>query len=170
VEQPNGDRVSYEYDADGIRVSATVNGETTDFLVDKNRAYAQVLEEFKSDDSVTLYVYGHDLITQVRDGESLFYEVDGLGSTRGLTDDNGELVDEYQYEAFGGLIGSSGTSENNYLFAGEQFDEGVEQYYLRDRFYDQGAGRFTRRDVFQGRKMSQLPCINIFILMRIQSI
>ena len=35
----------YDYDADGIRVSSETNGAVTDFLVDKNRDYAQVLEE-----------------------------------------------------------------------------------------------------------------------------
>jgi YD repeat-containing protein len=40
VQNSNGDAVSYAYDADGVRVSKTVNGVTTEFLLDKNRDYA----------------------------------------------------------------------------------------------------------------------------------
>lgn len=37
AEMPNGDLAEYVYDDEGIRVSSTVNGETTSFLLDKNR-------------------------------------------------------------------------------------------------------------------------------------
>ncbi|MEG3875744.1 hypothetical protein QT983_30915, partial [Microcoleus sp. Z1_B5] len=85
----NGDAISYSYDADGVRVSKTVNGVTTEFLVDKNRDYAQVLEESVNDALIASYVYGLDLISQERGNVDSFYLVDGLGSTRGLTDGNG---------------------------------------------------------------------------------
>jgi RHS repeat-associated protein len=48
-------------------------------------------------------------------------------------------------------LDSTGEVENDYLFAGEQFDGELEQYYLRQRFYDAGVGRFTRRDTYEGR-------------------
>jgi YD repeat-containing protein len=43
VSAPNLSNISYAYDADGVRVSKTVNGVKTEYLVDKNRDYAQVL-------------------------------------------------------------------------------------------------------------------------------
>ena len=76
--------------------------------------------------------------------------MDGLGSTRALTDKAGNVTDTYDYEAFGELVDLSGESENDYLFAGEQFDGGLGQYYLRQRYYEQGVGRFTRRDTYEG--------------------
>ncbi len=100
---------------------------------------------------VTVYLYDLDLISQIRGGEQDFYHVDGLGSTRALTDEAGNVTDTYDYEAFGELIDSTGEVENSYLFAGEQFDEGLGQYYLRQRYYEQGIGRFTRRDTYEGR-------------------
>jgi RHS repeat-associated protein len=60
-------------------------------------------------------------------------------------------VATYTYDAFGELLDSTGEVENDYLFAGEQFDGELEQYYLRQRFYDAGVGRFTRRDTYEGR-------------------
>jgi RHS repeat-associated protein len=48
-------------------------------------------------------------------------------------------------------VASSGSIENDYRFAGEQYDENLERYYLRQRYYDAGIGRFTRRDTYEGR-------------------
>ena len=36
------------------------------------------------------------------------------------------------------------------LFAGEQFDNNLNKYYLRARYYDQSVGRFTQMDTWQG--------------------
>ncbi|MCC3595807.1 MULTISPECIES: putative Ig domain-containing protein [unclassified Microcoleus] len=142
--------VSYAYDADGVRVSKTVNGVTTEYLVDGNRDYAQVLEESVNDVLSASYVYGLDLISQERGNVDSFYLVDGLGSTRGLANASGVVTDTYSYDAFGNLIGVSGGTKNDYLFAGEQFDSNLDQYYLRQRYYNQNSGRFTRRDAYEG--------------------
>ncbi len=79
-----------------------------------------------------------------------FFHYDGLGSTRSLSDSSGNLTDTYNYEAFGELLNLTGTTDNNYLFAGEQLDANLEQYYLRARYYDQGIGRFTQQDTWMG--------------------
>ena len=60
------------------------------------------------------------------------------------------MTDAYWYDAYGNLVDRVGNSENDYLFAGEQFDERLGQYYLRQRYYDPATGRFTRRDTWEG--------------------
>jgi RHS repeat-associated protein len=150
VQNSNAEVVSYSYDADGVRVSKTVNGVTTEYLVDDNRDYAQVLEERVNDALTASYVYGWDLISQERGVNDSFYLMDGLASTRGLTDASGVVTDTYTYDAFGNAITSTGDTANNYLFAGEQFDEALGQYYLRQRYYAPGVGRFTRVDSYEG--------------------
>jgi len=60
------------------------------------------------------------------------------------------VTDTYAYDAFGNLIMSAGGTANNYLFAGEQFDPNLGGYYLRQRYYNPGVGRFTRRDTYEG--------------------
>ncbi|WP_221798979.1 RHS repeat-associated core domain-containing protein, partial [Oceanobacter mangrovi] len=62
----------------------------------------------------------------------------------------GNITDQYQYEAFGSLLNQTGDSDNYYLYTGEQYDENLDQYYLRARYYDQGVGRFTQMDEFVG--------------------
>ena len=68
-----------------------------------------------------------------------------------MSDNTGTLTDEYNYEAFGDVLSQTGTTENSYLFTGEQFDTTLDQYYLRARYYDQGVGRFTQADTWMGR-------------------
>ncbi len=147
---PDG-TTEYAYDADGIRVRSVTDGVVTNYLVDKNRPYAQVLEERDDAGSLTVsYVYGDDLISQRRGGSVSYYHYDGLGSTRVLTDDAGGVTDTYTYEAFGDLIDHIGETENNYLFTGEQYDPNAGFYYLRARCYNAGNGRFISQDSWQG--------------------
>jgi RHS repeat-associated protein len=150
VETPDGRAIDYQYDTTGIRVSSTVGGVTTQYLIDSNRDYAQVLEEYVDGVRSVSYVYGRDLISQERSSGTSFYLVDGLGSTTALANVNGNVTDTYSYEAFGELEGQSGSTENSYLFTGEQFDQNLGEYYLRQRYYDTETGRFTRRDVYEG--------------------
>jgi transposase-like protein len=130
VQSSNGDAISSAYDADGVRVSKTVNGVTIEYLVGKNLPYAQVLEELVNDSAIASYVSGLDLISQERGNADSYYLVDGLGSTRGLTNTSGAVTDTYAY-AFGNLIASGGNIENDYLFAGEQFDEDLYQFTMK---------------------------------------
>ncbi|MES9863933.1 MAG: polymorphic toxin-type HINT domain-containing protein [Candidatus Thiodiazotropha sp. LLP2] len=148
VEQ-GGNTTEYAYNPNGIRTSKHENGVTTSYVVDENRDYAQVLIEDDGTAQVS-YTYGDDLISQERNGEAYFYHYDGLGSTRSLTDSLGSLANTYDYEAFGEVLGQTGSVENGYLFAGEQFDSTLDQYYLRARYYDQSQGRFTQQDTWMG--------------------
>jgi RHS repeat-associated protein len=145
-----GTQTAYSYNVNGIRDSKTEAGVTTSYVVDSNRDYAQVLEEIVNDTTTVQYSYGHDLLNQNRNDEFKFYQYDGLGSTRSLTNSTGDITDTYDYEAFGEVINETGTTENNYKFTGEQFDSSLDQYYLRARYYDQGVGRFTQQDTYMG--------------------
>lgn len=143
--------LGYRYNHDGIRVASIVDGQETRYLIDANQPYAQVVEEYTPGGTVQAsYVYGHDLISQNRSGLQSFYHVDGLGSTRALTDASGNVTDTYNYDAYGNLIESIGSSVNNYRYTGEQYDPNLGDYYLRARYYDPGMGRFTAMDPFEG--------------------
>ncbi len=67
--------VEYEYDADGNRVRKIIDDTIViNYLVDTNRDYAQVVEERDQDGTLRVrYVYGHDLISQTRDGVTNYY-------------------------------------------------------------------------------------------------
>jgi len=142
---------SYRYDVDGIRIGKTEGAESVDYLVDHNRDYAQVVRETDGLGASIDYLYGDDLIQQSQNSaDERYFLYDGLGSTRLLSDELGTVTDRYDYEAFGSVIYREGVSENSYQFTGEQFDEGLDQYYLRARYYDQQIGRFTQMDSWIG--------------------
>jgi RHS repeat-associated protein len=141
----------YQYDPNGVRVSSKTNGVETRYLVDRNRPHASVvMEYYVNGSSLVDYTYGISLISQQRASMTSFYHADGLGSTRFLTDISGNITDSYIYDAYGNTISSSGTTTNNYLYTGEQFDKNLGEYYLRARYYNPSEGRFTGRDPFDG--------------------
>jgi RHS repeat-associated protein len=75
-----------------------------------------------------------------------------------LTDGNGTIASgaRYNYDAYGVSLGSQPSTTNpsltSLLYAGEQFDTGLQQYYLRARYYNQSTGRFGQLDPFGGSK------------------
>ena len=150
--------VTYKYDGDGIRVSSIVGSEETRFLIDSVQPYQQVIEEYTAGGVIKVaYVHGLDLISQNRVGEGkTFYHVDGLGSTRALSNATSIVTDRYVYEAFGRTIGQVGSTGNVYLFAGEQRDATVGLDYLRARFLDISSGRLFGRDPFNGSLQSPI--------------
>ncbi|MCV2885505.1 EndoU domain-containing protein [Aestuariibacter sp. AA17] len=53
--------------------------------------------------------------------------------------------------SFGTLLNQTGSTDNDYLFTGEQYDSELDNYYLSARYYDRSVGRFTQMDTYQGR-------------------
>jgi RHS repeat-associated protein len=157
----NNGAATYVYDGDGDRVRKTVSGVTTYYLVDNNNpsGYAQVLEELSTVGSTPtrLYTYGLNLISQRQsDGTTSFYGYDGNDNTRFLTSSSGTVSDTYTYDAFGDLISSAGSTPNNYLYTGEQYDPNLGFYYLRTRYMNPVTGRFWTRDSFAGNNQDPL--------------
>ncbi len=60
------------------------------------------------------------------------------------------MTDTYDYDAFGNLIESTGSTPNNYLFTSEQFDPALGLYYNRARYYNPQTGRFWSMDTLAG--------------------
>jgi len=145
------DTVEYSYDANDNRVAKIVNGDTTTYLIDTNTPYAQVITESKADGTTIDYTYGTDLLTQTIDAQSLFYLADALGSVKALANQSENITDNYTYSPYGELIGHVGTSENSFLFTGEQYDSVIDSYYLRARYYSPSLSRFLGRDTYDGR-------------------
>jgi RHS repeat-associated protein len=69
---------------------------------------------------------------------------------RTLTDPSGAITDSYDYDAFGNLSYRSGTTPNDYLYSGEQFDVNLGFYYLRARYMNPSNGRFWTIDSYEG--------------------
>jgi RHS repeat-associated protein len=62
----------------------------------------------------------------------------------------------YDHDAFGVLIHQTGTTPNNYLYSGEQFDPDLNLYYNRARYLNTSTGRFWTFDTDEGNDESPL--------------
>ncbi|SFK25795.1 putative Ig domain-containing protein [Lysobacter sp. cf310] len=141
--------MSYRYDPAGIRQGQTVNGVTTRYVVDPTARNDQVIEEHTGSRAV-LYLIGDDRIGRSDGAQTVYLHGDGLGSTRLLTTSAGAAADRYWFEAFGETESHTGSSDNAFLFAGEQLDPNLGFYYLRARYMNPANGRFTQMDAYAG--------------------
>ena len=88
------------------------------------------------------YMYGSSgRIAKKVSGLIDYYHTDHLGSTRLVTDEQGNVVSEVQYKAFG----KTDEEEEDYLFTGKERDSSG-LYYYGARYYDPEIGRFISRD------------------------
>jgi RHS repeat-associated protein len=158
VETPSGSVIDYEYDFVGRRVAKTVDGNAVDYLVDvyNPTGLPQVLEEHDGSGLLASYTYGLDLIAMTRGAANSYYHADLHGSTRLLTNDAEAITDGYSYDGYGELTALAGSTQNNYLYSGEQFDPDSALYYLRARYYDPSVARFISRDGFPGSLVDPL--------------
>ncbi|MDQ7085903.1 MAG: RHS repeat-associated core domain-containing protein [Sulfurovum sp.] len=152
----DSDTITYSYNLKGIRTAKSKTDQTTQYIIDSNQAYAQVVQEIEDESLSVSYTYGHDLLSQTRQNKTYDYHYDGLGSARYLSDQNGTFTDSYNYEAFGKLLNSEGNTTNHYKFTGEQLDEETQNYYLRSRYFSPLRGGFTQQDSYMGNSQDPI--------------
>lgn len=146
---------TYSYDYEGNRTSKTINGtDTTYYITDTSgsiSSLSQVVAEVdESGQCTALYTRGEELLSMERGSDIYYYQYDGQGSVRIITDDNGQVTDRYTYDAFGNLLESDGDTENDFMYVGEQFNENTGLYYLRARYMNPSAGTFISMDSYTG--------------------
>jgi RHS repeat-associated protein len=152
----NGGQVTLAYNGLGQLVSKTASGVTTQYLIDdlSPTGYPQVVAEVANGQPVRTYTYGLERISELQTVNNAptasFYQYDGRGTVRMLTNSAGAVTDTYEYDSFGNLISKSGTTPNVYLYRGERYDADLGLYYLRARWYNPATGRFMTRDPYQG--------------------
>ncbi|HKQ07906.1 MAG TPA: RHS repeat-associated core domain-containing protein, partial [Blastocatellia bacterium] len=158
--------VRYIYDGDGNRVAKTAgtgaSAVTTTYLVDTMNptGYAQVVEEMTGGSVQRVYVLGAMRVSQQQvisgNWAASFYGYDGHGSVRQLMDSSGAVTDTYTYDGFGNLLARTGSTANDYLYAGEQMDAALGMYYLRARYMNPASGRFWTADSLNGNSFDPL--------------
>jgi len=142
----------YKYDALGRRIEKEVSGVTTNYYYDS----ARVIEE-QSNTTTNTFAYGtwiDDVVNMQRNGQNYFYHQNHLGSVVAVTDDNGNVAEQYEYNAYGKVTiydtnfntQTTSTINNPYLFTGRRFDPESNLYYYRARHYAPATGRFMQRD------------------------
>ena len=86
--------------------------------------------------------------------ERFYYSRNQQFSITALTDENGNVVERYRYDAYGNTQILSPTGDdrdqssvgNVFMYTGRYYHPELELYYFRARYYDPAIGRFIGRD------------------------
>ena len=92
--------------------------------------------------SDTYYYYGTGLIAKEEDNQLEYVHKDNLGSTRVVTDLNGNTIESNTYLPYGENLDSS---RETFTFTGKELDSSGLQYFGA-RYYDPSLGRFISVD------------------------
>ena len=88
--------------------------------------------------------------------KTVYYLKDHLGSTRVVVDEDGDVVESYDYFPFGLASRTSGGS-TIYKFTEKELDNETDFYYFGARYYDAEVGRFTSVDPLAEKYPSLSP-------------
>jgi RHS repeat-associated protein len=139
---------TFAYNGDGDRVSQTVDGTLTTYVLDTATPLTMVLVETTGEDSI-YYLHGLDLVAQSDGTNTEYFAYDGLGSVRQVVDEAAGVLLAQTYDPYGGVYASAGPGETHFGWTGEQMDaSGL--VYLRARYYSPLQGRFFQRDTWSG--------------------
>ncbi len=134
--------IVYTYTADGLRVQQAVGGLTTSYTWDWATGVPELLSDGES-----LYLIGYDTLGWQSGDDWTFVLPDALGSVRQETDDVGTVTAIREWLPYGEEIGEM---QNGLGFTGEWNDANVGLMYLRARWLNVSAGRFTQQDLWNG--------------------
>ena len=142
-------KVSFTYDAEGLRTGKTVNGEKTIYVWDGDQV---VMELSKGGAVQKRYIRGNDLVyaDKGENTEKTYYVTDMHGNVVQLLDESGNVTKTYEYDSFGNEVKPEKKDENPYRYCGEYYDKETEEVYLRARYYQPTVGRFLTRDTYTG--------------------
>ena len=146
VSLPDGRRIDYAYNANGLRTEKHVNGQVAEGFrwLDPLR-----LDEFHDERHWWLFAYmeGRTPIGLTNGEDSYFLLCDQIGTPLALATVDGHIVQTMQYDSFGNLLEVRGDVVRLPLgFAGGLYDAdtGLTRFVWRDD--DPDTGRFTALD------------------------
>ena len=98
------------------------------------------------------YIRGSELIARNTDAVRTYYHYasDEMGNITHVMGEEGNLLNCYEYDAWGKLTLEEEQVSNRFKYTGEQFDPITQQYYLRARFYNPALARFMQEDTYRG--------------------
>ncbi len=138
----NGVSASYAYDGDGVRVSQTVAGSTTNYMSDRAGALSLLI-----DDGTQGYVQTDQGSLEQLGSSATYPLADALGSVRDVATPSGAVPSSTSYDVFGTVRSHSG-QQSVFGFTGQQTDS-TGLSFLRARYYDPTVGRFLSPDSVQ---------------------
>ncbi|MFR4353881.1 MAG: RHS repeat-associated core domain-containing protein [Oscillospiraceae bacterium] len=144
----SGSSITYGYNADGKRISKTVNGTTYNFSY-----LGDQLTEMTWGSNKLHFTYDSTGPASVTyNGNRYFYLKNAQGDVTGLVNASGTQVVSYTYDPWGAPMSTSGTmastlgTANPLRYRGYVYDTETGLYYLSSRYYNPAWGRFINAD------------------------
>lgn len=143
------------YDALGRRISKSVDGTNTGYVLSLVGGMERILCDVDSAGAVTTwYVHGPDLCYRVDAANNLVcYHADAMANVISLTGANGTNLDQYAYTPYGRSLAGTNSQPSilnlqPYLFVGSQgvMEDLPGLYFMRARYYSADAGVFLSTD------------------------
>lgn len=137
---------TYTYDGTNLRQTQTINGTTTNLTWDTAGPLPIILE-----DETNNYIYGPENLPieqiSTEAGETTLYlHHDQQGSTRLLTNTNGEKETAYTYSPYGRTLYTEGTAVTPLRYDAQYTSTDTGLIYLRARIYDPQTGQLLTID------------------------
>ena len=143
------DSNTYTYNANGIRTSKTVNGVKHTYTLDG----VKILRETWGDNTLIPLYDNEDSVCGILYNDTPYYFLKNLqGDIIAITNQNGQTVAQYRYDAWGKCTITSDTSGSNipginpFRYRSYYYDPEIGMYYLQSRYYDSAVGRFLNSD------------------------
>lgn len=141
-------RISYEYNPDGLRIAKSVGSTTWNYF------YSGSTLTHMTDGTNTLHFsYDSSGVASVNyNGTEYFYVKNMQGDVVALADTSGQIVVEYTYDAWGKLLGTTGSlastlgQVNPLRYRSYFYDVETGLYYVYSRYYDPEIGRWINAD------------------------
>ena len=169
-----GVTMEFTYNHVGIRTKKVkkVNGalaETTEYILRGKNVVGLTYTDHVSNEVDVMWFFCD------RQGKVAWVDYNGVvyayirnlqGDVVGMLDNNGSLVVEYKYSAWGGLVSSNGSQANTLgrrnpvMYRGYMRDDETDMYYLLHRYYKPEIQRFENSDSCYGEANRYAYCMN----------
>ena len=167
--------VEYKYDDNGIMTYKHKPGENTYFTLEGSNVIS-IKKEINSGTSNTIildFTYdSNNMLAGISyNNKEYFYVRDILGNIYGIINSSGNYIIKYDYNAYGevtkNIIASSGddlvvANNNPFMYKGYYYEEDLECYYLKSRFYMPSICRFISPDDHSYLDYEDLRGINLY--------
>ena len=168
--------VDYIYDSNGLIIKKVLGywydddrdseEYTTKYYYDGDKLITEIEPRNRLD---FLYDENGALYGLIKDNSSkYFYVRDYLQNILGIVDQNGKLVVKYKYDAYGNNKGIEDTSGcdlgnvNPFRYKGYYYDDDVEMYYCKSRFYVPSWHRWLNSYSISYLEPKNITSLNLF--------
>ena len=148
----NGQTINYAYDPFNRRIKKQTPTETTYYLYAEEGLigeYSETGTPKKTYSWLPDSTWGTNPVTLTENNKTYYFHNDHLGTPQKLTDEQGMVVWQASYEAFGKATITTATITNNLRFPGQYYDEETGLHYNWNRYYDPQTGRYTQEDLIR---------------------